>query len=202
MTESNKVPSFTYEDAIANGVKGKSGKTYFFNSELSTDRYFKAMEWLVELAHGMPVSEHLKKIDEAIIAGNEGKWFDVCVALQKMRDNQVQLITRNAPAIKLFCLYFSTEDENQMEFNESKIDLKVKDLNHYSYHSFFGLVLSLLNFGESRLKQIAEQVTQDILQSPISMGLTEIREKSARAMLDLSKSSEKEKQVKSSPVDS
>lgn len=196
MTESTNVKTITFDEAVQNGIKGKSGTIYRFNSELSADRYFKASEWLHELSFGLPMSAHLDLLDQVIGQLNKGEMFNASITIQKMRENLTQIALRQDPARRLFCLYFDAEGEDSAEFNEQKILTKAEDLSQYSYYSFFALALKLLSSGEKRFKEIAELVNKGILQQNLTTELSKEREKLEEAMQNSKKSLEKENQVK------
>lgn len=166
-----KVITATFEEAIQNGLKGKDGTLYKFNSELATARYFKSQEWLIELQYGIPVEEFGEKLNGMIELINGSKLFNVAIEIDKMIQGLQLMSQRVMPAAKITMLYFDAEGEDSSKFDEAKLMEKVNNLDHYSYYTFFALLLRCLNLSKEQFNKIAEGAAQELLTKPLSKAL-------------------------------
>lgn len=161
----------TFEEAIENGLKGKDGTIYKFNSELATARYFKSQEWLIELQYGVPVEDFGTKLNELIEFVNQSKLYNVAIEIEKMLQGLQLMSQRVMPAAKITMLYFDSEGEDSSKFDEAKIMEKVKNLDHYSYYTFFALLLRCLNLSREQFNKIAEKAAEELLTLPLEKAL-------------------------------
>lgn len=182
-----KVETVTLEEALEKGVKGKSGKLYAYNSELSAARHSKMQEWLIEVEYSKSSTQFHDFLNNIIEDLNESKIVQASWKIKEIQEAIEQSVSQTIPVAKIFCLFFDTEDENSVEFSETKIMAKVKDLDHYSYYSFFGLVLSLLSLSKERFSKIAELNNQDTLQQSLSQALKNAKENTEQVVSEPSK---------------
>lgn len=151
----SKLKQLEWEKAISEGITGKSGKAYRFESELSVARYAKAMELKVYMLYGIPgVGELNEKLTAAIADLNGGRFVDGSVKLKEIQQGVHQVGSRFFPGISLVSLYFNCEGEDRMGYNETDLSEKVKDWQHYGVEGFFTLALRLLNLQSESFKEI------------------------------------------------
>lgn len=150
MSKTEGLKSLVWEDIIQNGVTGKSGKKYLIEGNLSSERYYKLQEYMVELVSGKDTKTLLKKVVNAyqhLNAQGGAKVADASVELNDILKGFRSFGEGSKVAIKACCLYLNAEDETMEErlvFDETKMMQKVADLEAvYGFQGFFDLLSHL-----------------------------------------------------------
>jgi len=152
MTE---LKALEWEKALNEGIEGKSGKVYRFESELSVRRYHEAMKYKVHMSYGLEGVEALhEKLTAAYELMNSGKLADGIADIKKILVGTQQLSNNFYPGMMLCAIYFNTEDEDRMGFSETDMVQKAKDWEHYGITGFFTLACRLLGIQSENLRAI------------------------------------------------
>lgn len=177
MSESpTKLKALEWEKALSEGIKGKSGKVYHFESELSVRRYGEAMKYRVHMAYGMPGIEELhNRLNQAIELMNKGRMFDGIASLEKLRNGTEQLSQKFYPGLMLTAIYFNSDDEDRMGFSETDMKKKIEDWSEYGMDGFFTLAFKLLGIQAKSL----EAITLTSLEKEAGMSVEEVLRKNS-----------------------
>jgi hypothetical protein len=156
MSESpTKLKALDWEDALKNGIEGKSGKRYHFESELSVRRYGEAMKYRVYMAYGLPGIEELhQKLEKVADLINQARFFDAVTILNELLNGSQQLAQKFYPGLMLTAIYFNSDDEDRMGFSETEMKKKIEDWEHYGMSGFFTLAFWLLGIQAKSLEAI------------------------------------------------
>ena len=175
MSETNQeLKTLDWNEALKDGIKGVSGKTYRFESELSSRRWFEAMKQRLHMAHGLPsVAEYHAALKLAYDDLNSGKLADGIVKLDRLIEASNQAHNRFIPGMMLCALYFNSEDEDRQGFNETDLMQKIEDWRNYGVTGFFLLAFKLSTLPAERLKAI----TPKFLEDQKTMSVTDLLQK-------------------------
>jgi hypothetical protein len=152
------IQSATVEQIYKDGLTGKSGKIYRVESEFSIARKKVFDKWLIEFQSGFSPEKIVKEWDTVIAMLNKFQMADAIHKLVEDRNSVKKIEHRTDLLLKLCCLFLTSSDEDVTTFSETIVTDKAKDLEHYSYNTFFLLFLRTL----PGLLANSEQDTQSI----------------------------------------
>lgn len=132
------------DEILNNGITGVSGVVYHVESEISVARKKAFDKWLVEFESGMSPERLVKEFDITIDYLNKFQMADGIYHLVKTRNNINDLSKRTDLLVKLCAIFLNTKEEDSAAFSETDIVRKTKDIEHYSYNTFFLLLIGSL----------------------------------------------------------
>ncbi len=160
------------EDAVQNGIVGRSGKVYKFCSELSVDRYEQQEIYAEWMQFGLDAEGMYKKIVHTYNLLNAMKVADASVELSRLREAPRQMMNRARPAMKIVALYFNYEGEDSTKVNEAEIQDKINDWTGYQYEGFFVLATSFVRLRMEKLNESLEKIAQKPVAEVLKMDKT------------------------------
>lgn len=143
-------PKLARIDFSSQKMKGKSGKTYFIQSELSAIRYPQFLAYQPVIAKGASYAEWAatnNEIHALATTGNEVVTQLHKIAMITMNQNNTwkDFTQKRTVSMVWFCMLFiNAEDEDVGEWDTRVVELKIADLDHYSIQDFFVLGQNIL----------------------------------------------------------
>lgn len=101
------------------------GKKYYISDKLSFTKFEKLSEWSLEFGFSATFKDiftNLKKLYELL---NQTKFADSAIVCHNMMAGIVNLEQKNNVAFRICALFILEEGENEVDYNESKIDEKI-----------------------------------------------------------------------------
>ncbi|MBL7942989.1 MAG: hypothetical protein JNM00_09495 [Flavobacteriales bacterium] len=135
-----------YEDAIRNGIVGKSGKRYILESELSVQRWRQFNVYMVKVLTGLDAREMINLVAAAYEDLQHPRIMDAGAKLRKVIEGAAVLSEPSNAAQYAVALMFNAEDETLEErqvFDENAIIRKVEDWSEYGIIGFFQLLTAI-----------------------------------------------------------
>jgi hypothetical protein len=142
----NKLKPLKWEDAIENGIVGKSGKLYKLDSEVSFANYAKFQEYMEDVYSGMDAAGRADVVNKAYAALNAGKVADAAVHLHRYTEAAKLMTDKYTAAQKAVAILFNHDEvtlEDRKVFNETRMLDKVKDWEDYGVSGFFMLLANI-----------------------------------------------------------
>lgn len=145
-----KPPQVARIDFVTQKMKGKSGKTYFIQGELSAIRYPQFLAYQPLIAKGASYAEWAatnNEIHALATSGNEVVTQLHKIAMITMNQNNTwkDFTQKRTVSMVWFCMLFvNAEDEDVGAWDPRIVEKKIEDLDHYSIQDFFVLGQNIL----------------------------------------------------------
>lgn len=119
---------------------------YFYEPELSAERFRKMQELEIELGYGVSYKKMFDGIKKSYELVNEQKFADAAVYLHNLMTSIGDLEQRKSPIMEYCAMFINRADEDRRTVDEKVIADKIKDweIEGYDYHSFFLLAVNMV----------------------------------------------------------
>jgi len=133
-------------DLTKKSFKGKSGETYYFEKDLSTERFKEYEKLQAEVGFGVDFSTMYDRLKQLYELLNKQKFADAAV----LTNNMVTGISSNLnkrinPALQMATLMINTKDEDRGVWTYEMAEEKIADWSEYEVQGFFSFAVSLVN---------------------------------------------------------
>lgn len=119
------------------------GKKYFISDKLSFVKFQKLSEWNIEFGFGATFKDIFMQLRKQYDLLNQMKLADSIVICHNIMNGITNLEKKHHVAFRICALVILEEGENEIEYNESKIDEKIENWSKELDTAFF------LNFAAS-----------------------------------------------------
>jgi hypothetical protein len=120
-----------------------AGKKYFLSDKLSFIKFEKLSEWTLEFGFSATFKDIFTQLRKQYDLLNQMKLADAIVVCHNLMSGIVNLEQKNNVAFRICALFILEEGENEIEYNEAKIDEKIDNWSKEYDAGFF------LNFAAS-----------------------------------------------------
>lgn len=101
------------------------GKKYYISDKLSFIKFQKLSEWSLEFGFSATFKDIFTGLKKAYELVNQTKFADTAVVLHNMMSGIVNLEQKDNVAFRMCALFILEEGENEIEYNEAKINEKI-----------------------------------------------------------------------------